>query len=66
VNLIYEPHSTVVEKYPNIANANHYFTAVKSATEKTTIVQKMVLMTYRPSNKTPLTGPGKKLSISYL
>jgi hypothetical protein len=38
----------------------------KSATKKTTIVQKMVLMTYRPSNKTPLTGPGKKLSISYL
>ncbi len=37
----------------------------KSATEKITIVQKMVLMTYRPSDKTPFTGPGKKLSISY-
>jgi hypothetical protein len=37
----------------------------KSATEKSTIVQKIVLITYRLSDKIPLTGPGKKLSISY-
>jgi hypothetical protein len=26
VNLVYEPHIAVIEKNPNVADANHYFT----------------------------------------
>ena len=55
----------VITLLQNLRQPDAGTSSFKSATEKSTIVQKIVFITYRLSDKIPLTGPGKKLSISY-